>query len=97
MPFFAYSQFQELILRWHGYRQGVALYFHHWDSPLQEHSEIGLTSEMTLAMSLVMRQTHLLGSPFIECTNDPDAGSCIKKGPVYHNLPWVVRWFPLDR
>ena len=40
---------------------------------------------MTLAVSLIMRQTHLLGSPFIECSNDPKAASCIKKEPVlYH-------------
>ena len=74
---------RDLVPSWHGYRQGVALYYHHWDSPLKEHSELGLTSEMTLAMSLIMRQTHLLGSPFIECTDSPGAANCIKKGPVF--------------
>ena len=73
---------RDLVPSWHGYRQGVALYYHHWDSPLKEHSELGLTSEMTLAMSLIMRQTHLLGSPFIECTDSPGAANCIKKAPV---------------
>ena len=85
-------QIRKLVLRWHGYRQGVALYFHHWNSPLSEHSELGLTSQMTLAVSLIMRQTHLLGSPFIECSNDPNAASCIKKEPVLYHF-WLNKMY----
>ena len=80
----AHFQHEKFVQRWHGYRQGVGLYFHHRDSPLSEHSEIGLTTEMTLAASLIMRQTHLLGSPYIDCSNDPNAASCIKKDSVLY-------------
>ena len=64
---------------WHGYRSGLALYYYHWSQPQSEYFELSLTSEMTLAVELMMKKTELLGQPYMECSRDLEANHCYRK------------------
>ena len=64
---------------WHGYRSGIAMYFHHWQRSQNEYQEISLTSSMTLSVRLTMRKTELLGSPYNRCSFDPIVRDCHKR------------------
>ena len=85
---------------WHGYRSGLSLYYYHWTQPQTEYQELSLTSEMTLAVELMMSRTTYLDRPFTHCSNDNEAEHCYRRlteekvlrecGCMYgliHNLP----------
>ena len=64
---------------WHGYRSGLSLYYYHWTQPQTEYQELSLTSEMTLAVELMMSRTTYLGNPYTQCSTDSESQHCYRR------------------